>query len=114
MAELDKQDVRSNQVPNRVHAQHILLLTVGKPDAEVQEIKKKAEDVLKQAKKGAKFDECQEYSEDPGSKDKGGDLGWIIRETNRSRVREGGVLATRRHRLGSGEDSVRLPHHQGP
>src|SRR5882762_9598566 len=74
-----KQDVQQYQVPNRVHAQHILLLTVGKTDAEVEEIKKKAEDVLKQAKKGAKFDElAKKYSEDPGSKDKGGDLGWII------------------------------------
>src|SRR5437870_13554739 len=54
-------------------------MTVGKPDAEVDEIKKKAEDVLKQAKKGAKFDElAKKYSEDPGTKDKGGDLGWIV------------------------------------
>ncbi len=30
-----KQDVQQYQVPNRVHAQHILLLTVGKTDAEV-------------------------------------------------------------------------------
>src|SRR5437870_10513499 len=53
-------------------------MTVGKPDAEVDEIKKKAEDVLKQAKEGAKFDElAKKYSEDPGSKDKGGDLSWI-------------------------------------
>src|SRR5882762_5903571 len=74
-----QQDVQQYQVPNRVHAQHILLLTVSKTDAEVAEIKKKAEDVLKQAKKGAKFDElAKKYSEDPGSKDKGGDLGWII------------------------------------
>src|SRR5260370_2630201 len=47
-------------------------------DAEVEEIRKKAEDVLKQAKKGGKFDElAKKYSEDPGSKEKGGDLGWI-------------------------------------
>jgi len=73
------QDLQSYQVPNRVHAEHILLVTVGKTDAEVEEIKKKAEDILKQVKKGAKFDElAKKYSEDPGSKDKGGDLGWII------------------------------------
>ena len=74
-----QQDIQQYQVPSRVHAQHILLLTVGKTDAEVDEIKKKAQDVLSQAKKGAKFDElAKKYSEDPGSKDKGGDLGWLV------------------------------------
>ncbi len=63
---------------NRVHVEHILLMTVGKTDAEVEEIRQKAEDVLKQAKKGAKFEDlAKKYSEDPGTKDKGGDLGWI-------------------------------------
>src|SRR6202790_5345228 len=71
-------NIRQYQVPNRVHVEHILFMTVGKPDAEVEEIKKKAEDVLKQVKKGGKFDDrAQKYSEDPGSKDKGGDLSWI-------------------------------------
>src|SRR5262249_16619643 len=65
-------------VPNQVHVQHILFKTVGQPDAAVEEIRNRAEDALKQAKKGAKFDElAKKYSEDPGSKDKGGDLGWI-------------------------------------
>jgi peptidyl-prolyl cis-trans isomerase D len=74
-----QQDIQQYQVPNRVHAEHILFMTVGKTDAEVDEIKKKAEDVLKQVKKGAKFDElAKKYSEDPGSKEKGGDLGWLV------------------------------------
>lgn len=74
-----QQDIQQYQVPTRVHTQHILLMTVSKTDAEIEEIKKKAEDVLKQAKKGSKFDElAKKYSEDPGSKDKGGDLGWIV------------------------------------
>jgi peptidyl-prolyl cis-trans isomerase D len=73
-----QQDIQQYQVPNRVHVQHILLMTVGKTDAEVEEIHQKAEDVLKQAKKGGKFDElAKKYSEDPGTKDKGGDLGFI-------------------------------------
>src|SRR5260370_14403328 len=71
-------NIQQYQVPNRVHVEHILFMTVGKTDAEVEEIKKKAEDVLKQAKKGGKFEDlAKKYSEDPGSKDKSGDLGWI-------------------------------------
>lgn len=67
------------QVPNRTHVEHILFKTIGKTDAEVEEIRKKAEDVLKQAKKGAKFEDlAKKYSED-ATKDKGGDLGWIER-----------------------------------
>jgi peptidyl-prolyl cis-trans isomerase D len=66
------------QVPNRVHVAHILFRTTGKTDAEVEEIRKKAEDVLKEVKKkNAKFEElAKKYSEDV-TKDKGGDLGWI-------------------------------------
>jgi peptidyl-prolyl cis-trans isomerase D len=73
-----KANIQQYQVPNRVHVEHILFMTVGKPDAEVEEVKKKAEDVLKQVKKGGKFEDlAKKYSEDPGSKDKGGDLSWI-------------------------------------
>jgi peptidyl-prolyl cis-trans isomerase D len=76
-----QQDIQQYQVPNRVHVEHILLMTVGagKTDAEVEEIRKKAQDVLNQAKKGSSFEDlAKKYSEDPGTKDKGGDLGWII------------------------------------
>jgi len=74
-----QKNIQDYQVPNRVHVEHILLMTVGKTDAEVDEIKKKAQDILNQAKKGASFEDlAKKYSEDPGTKDKGGDLGWII------------------------------------
>jgi len=74
-----QKNIQDYQVPNRVHVEHILLMTVNKPDAEVEEIKKKAEDILSQAKKGSNFEDlAKKYSEDPGTKDKGGDLGWII------------------------------------
>jgi peptidyl-prolyl cis-trans isomerase D len=67
------------KVQNRVHAEHILFKTVGKTDAEVAEIRQKAEAVLAQAKKGANFEDlAKKNSEDDGSKDKGGDLGWIV------------------------------------
>jgi peptidyl-prolyl cis-trans isomerase D len=75
-----QQNIQQYEVPDRVHAEHILLTTVGKTDAEVAEVEKKAEDILAQArKKGSSFEDlAKKYSEDPGSKAKGGDLGWLI------------------------------------
>jgi len=74
-----QQNIQQYQVPNRVHVEHILLMTVSKTDAEVEEIRKKADDLLKQAKKGGNFEDlAKKNSEDPGTKDKGGDLGWIV------------------------------------
>jgi peptidyl-prolyl cis-trans isomerase D len=53
-------------------------MTPGKTDAEVEEIKKKAEDILKQVKGGGKFEDlAKKYSED-ATKDKGGDVGWLL------------------------------------
>ncbi|MGA2419779.1 MAG: peptidylprolyl isomerase [Candidatus Acidiferrum sp.] len=73
-----QQNIAQYQVQNRVHVEHILLTTVGKTSAEKEEIRQKAEDILKQVKKGGNFsDLAKKYSEDPGSKDKGGDLGFI-------------------------------------
>ncbi len=72
-----QQHIDEYKVQNRVHVEHILFKTVGKTDAEVAEIQKKAEDVLKKAKSGSNFEElAKQYSEDT-SKDKGGDIGWI-------------------------------------
>jgi peptidyl-prolyl cis-trans isomerase D len=73
------QHITQYQVEDRVHVEHILLKTVGKTEAESAEIQKKAEDVLQQAKKGANFEDlAKKYSEDTATKDKGGDLGWIV------------------------------------
>ena len=70
-------NMQQYQVPNRVHLLQIMVKTYGKTDAEVDEVRKRAEDVLRQAKKGAKFEElAKKYSED-STKDKGGDLGWV-------------------------------------
>src|ERR1700729_2105039 len=67
------------KVENRVHVEHILFKTVGKTDAEIAEIRQKAEDVLKKAKSGANFEDlARKFSEDDGTKPKGGDLGWIV------------------------------------
>src|SRR5580698_1469965 len=67
------------KVENRVHVEHILFKTVGKTDAEIAEIRQKAEGVLKQARSGANFEDlAKKFSEDDGTKPKGGDLGWIV------------------------------------
>lgn len=67
------------KVQNRVHVEHILFKTVGKTDAEIAEIRQKAQEILKQAKRGANFEDlAKKYSEDEGTKPKGGDLGWIV------------------------------------
>ncbi len=73
-----QQNIDQFKVQNRVHVEHILFKTVGKTDAEVAEIQKTAEGVLKKAKSGANFEElAKQYSEDT-SKTKGGDIGWIV------------------------------------
>ena len=58
--------------PEQVRASHILLKTEGKDEAAVRT---QAEDVLAKAKGGADFAElAKTFSEDEGSKEKGGDL----------------------------------------
>jgi peptidyl-prolyl cis-trans isomerase D len=71
--------INQYKLEDRAHVAHILFKTVGMTDAEAAEVKKKAEDVLNKAKHGGNFaDLAKQYSEDT-SKDKGGDLGWIVR-----------------------------------
>lgn len=65
--------------PELVHAAHILIGTRDKDGGEMSDEKKKvqrklAEDLLKRAKAGEDFGKlAKDYSEDPGSKDKGGE-----------------------------------------
>jgi peptidyl-prolyl cis-trans isomerase D len=67
------------RIQNRARVSRILFKTIGKTDAEVEEIRKKAEAVLKKAKGGAKFEDlAKQNSEDEKTKDNGGDLGWIV------------------------------------
>ena len=55
-------------------AKHILL----KSDQDNPEIKKKATDIYNRIKKGESFDAlAKQFSEDPGSATKGGELGWF-------------------------------------
>jgi peptidyl-prolyl cis-trans isomerase D len=74
------------RVQDEVKVSHILIKTPvagadGKVDEKgVEEARKKAEDVLKQVKGGAKLEDlAKKYSDDPGSAKQGGELGWIGR-----------------------------------
>src|SRR3984957_5400460 len=74
-----QKNIDQYKLEDRAHVAHILFKTVGMTDAEAAEVKKKAEDALKKAKHGGNFaDLAKQYSEDT-TKDKGGDLGWIVR-----------------------------------
>jgi peptidyl-prolyl cis-trans isomerase D len=65
------------ETPEQVRASHILFETMGKNEADV---KKQAETVLQQAKSGGDFAGlAKKYSEDKGSKDRGGDLDYFAR-----------------------------------
>lgn len=63
--------------PEQVRASHILLKTEGKDEAAVQTL---AEEVLEKARGGADFAAlAEQYSEDEGSAENGGDLGFFGR-----------------------------------
>ncbi len=64
----------------RVKVRHILFKTTEKSADDVKKIEAKAGDVLKQIKGGADFAKLAgELSDDPGSKDKGGEYGWMVK-----------------------------------
>ncbi len=68
------------RMPDRVKAQHILIKTQGKSDAEKKAALAKAEDLLKQLKAGADFSElAKKNSDDSSNAPKGGDLDWFVR-----------------------------------
>ena len=68
-------------VPEQAKSRHILIQVAPGADAKTDAAAKaKAEDILKQLQKGANFaDLAKKYSDDPGSKDSGGELGFAQR-----------------------------------
>lgn len=77
---LYNQDRDRFRVPERVKVRHILLKTTGDATKDAG-IQAKAEELLKQIKGGANFGElAKKHSEDPGSAERGGELGdWVTR-----------------------------------
>jgi peptidyl-prolyl cis-trans isomerase D len=77
--DLNKEDYAT---PKKVRARHILF-QVGpdpKPEA-IEQARKKALNVLEDARSGTDFGElAKKHSDDPGSRDKGGDLGFFARD----------------------------------
>ena len=74
------------RIPERVKVRHILISIPppgpdGKPDSKAVDVARaKAADVLKQVKAGGDFAElAKKNSQDPGSAQDGGELGWIIK-----------------------------------
>jgi peptidyl-prolyl cis-trans isomerase D len=67
--------------PERVHARHILLsVAPGAPDEEVAKVRGEIEAAGKRVAGGEPFEKvAQEISQDPGSKMRGGDLGFFAR-----------------------------------
>jgi peptidyl-prolyl cis-trans isomerase D len=72
------------RVAEQAKVSHILIKTpLPGPDGKVDDkgvadAQRRAEDLLKQLKAGAKFEDlAKKYSEDPGSAKEGGSLGWI-------------------------------------
>lgn len=69
--------------PEEVRARHILIaVRQGSSDQDRKAAKKKAEELLERIRKGEDFAKlAAQYSDDPGSKEKGGNLGFFTRNT---------------------------------
>ena len=75
-----RQNRQRYQVDERIRASHILFMTEGKSDEEKKSLKEKAGGVRKDLHQGKDFATlAKEHSEDPGTAEKGGDLGWVTR-----------------------------------
>jgi peptidyl-prolyl cis-trans isomerase D len=75
-----QENIENFRSPERAKVRHILFKTQDKPESEDAKMRQLAETVYKQLKAGAKFEElAAKYSEDPGSKGNGGQIGFIMR-----------------------------------
>ena len=68
------------EIPDRIRASHILFMAEGEAEEELKESEAEAAKVLEEIRAGADFAaRARRYSEDPGTADKGGELGWVTR-----------------------------------
>jgi peptidyl-prolyl cis-trans isomerase D len=66
--------------PKRIKVRHILIRAEARATEASAEARKKAESIRDEAVKGKDFAQlAKQYSDDPGTKDRGGDLGYVTR-----------------------------------
>jgi peptidyl-prolyl cis-trans isomerase C len=70
----------SMSAPERVHLRHIVVQVAKNASAaDKEKAKAKAEEVYKKVQAGEDFGKLvTQYSDDPGTKNRGGDIGWIV------------------------------------
>ncbi|MDR3706882.1 MAG: peptidylprolyl isomerase [Capsulimonadaceae bacterium] len=74
-------DAKVAEYYTSMHTEHILIGTKSRPDAQALDQAKKIVDLLNKSN-GANFEQlAKQYSDDPGTKAKGGDDGWINGQT---------------------------------
>jgi peptidyl-prolyl cis-trans isomerase D len=68
------------RLPERINVRHILLKASDKDPKQAAAVKAQADDLVKKLRAGANFaDMAKKFSEDPGSKDKGGEYDGVVR-----------------------------------
>ena len=101
--------------PAMVGAKHILVKVdaAAKPEEQKAALAK-IEGIKKELTGGANFEQLAEkYSDDPGSKSRGGDLGLFSKDRMVPEFAQTGVCLEERRNQQAGEDRFRIPHHQG-
>ena len=103
------------RMPDRVKARHILLMTQGKSPEEEAKIKAKAEDLLKQVKARRRISPSwpRKIPKIPGSKDKGGDLDWVVKGQTVPEFEKALFDLKPNEISGIVKTTVRIPHHPG-